>query len=253
MDIKKLLTTIDDIAKRNNISKPFIVGGVPRDRILGKRGTSINDIDITTGDNNAAKLGELLNKAFTDSKYRTYDDGHSSINTRGIRIDFSSNFILPNIDAEMRKVGVTDADTMKRELYSRDFTMNTLLEDLNLDNIYDLTGEAVNDINAGLIKCPIDPDITIGVDPRRILRAIKFSLKFGFKIDDKLKNVMLKRRKSIQTLSERFVQDRMNEIVRVDADKGIDMLIEYKLLPLVQLSKTISDMLIQRRQLARAF
>ena len=59
-------------------------------------------------------------------------------------------------------------------------------------------------------------------------------------------------RKKIQDLPTKFVQDKMNEIVRIDADKGIELLIEYKLLPLVPLTKTISDMLIQRRQLARA-
>ena len=141
---------------------------------------------------------------------------------------------------------------MKKEIYSRDFTINTLLEDLDFSNIYDLTGEAENDINAGLIKCPIDPNITIGVDPRRILRAIKFAIKYDFKIENSLKDAMLKNRKKIKELPERFVQDRMNEIVRLDDEKGVEMLIEYKLLPLVNLSKTIYDLLIQRRQLVRA-
>ncbi len=110
----------------------------------------------------------------------------------------------------------------------------------------------MDDIRAGLIKCPINPNITIGVDPRRILRAIKFSIKYDFKIEDTLKSALLEHRKKIQTLPTRFVQDKVNEIVMLNADKGIDLLIKFKLLPLIPLTKTISDMLIQRRQLVRA-
>lgn len=252
MDINELLSEISSLAKNNGISKPFIVGGMPRDRIMGK-GREINDLDITTGDEGSLKLGELLAKKFSDSKLRTYDDGHSSLNIKGVRIDFSNNFTIPNIDDEMKKIGVKNITPMKRELYSRDFTMNTLLEDLDLSNIYDLTGEAEDDIRAGLIKCPIDPNVTIGTDARRILRAIKFSLKYGFSVEDNLKNAMMSNRNRIKTLSERFVQDKMSEIVRLGQDDGINMLMEYKLLSIVPLSKTVYDALIKRRELARAF
>ena len=128
-----------------------------------------------------------------------------------------------------------------------------MLEDLDFSNIYDLTGEAEGDIKAGLIKCPIDPEVTIGTDPRRILRAIKFAIKYDFNIEDKLKNAMLSNRKKIQKLSRGFVQDRVSEIVRLDNDKGINMLIEYKLLPLSPLSKPVYDALIKRRELMRMF
>lgn len=253
MALRELLSEISRLANENDISQPFIVGGVPRDRILGKKTEDISDIDLTTGDTTAAKLSVLIANTFKDAKYRTYDDGHSSINIGGIRIDFSSNFNAPNIREILNKMGIRDISSMKAELYSRDFTMNTLLEDLTLENTYDLTKSGIDDIKAGIIRCPIDPNITIGVDPRRILRAIKYAIKFDFVIEDKLKGVMLEKRKSIANLPRRFVQDRMNEIVRLDNEKGLEMLIEYKLLSVVPLTKTITDMLIQKRQLSRSF
>ena len=253
MDINELLSIIGKLAKENNLSTPFVVGGVPRDRLMRKKGRDINDLDITTGDDGSVKIGELLAKTFKDAKHRTYDDGHSSINIKGLRIDFSNNFQAPNIDVELKKMEVKDITPIKRELYSRDFTINTLLEDLDFSNVYDLTGEAEDDIRAGLLKCPIDPEITISTDPRRILRAIKFAVKYDFNIEDSLKNAMLSNRKKIQGLSRGFVQDRTSEIVRLDDDKGIDMLIEYKLLPLSPLTKTVYDALIKRRELLRVF
>ena len=86
MDINELLSTIGELANKSGLSKPFIVGGTPRDRLMGEKGGDINDLDITTGDDGSVKLGELVAKAFGDAKHRTYDDGHSSINIRGLRI-----------------------------------------------------------------------------------------------------------------------------------------------------------------------
>lgn len=254
MKINELLLDIENIAKANRLNTPFIVGGVPRDRMLGQKGriSEIADVDITTGDKDAAKLAFAINKKYTDSVLRTYDDGHISLDILGLHIDFSSNFIVPNIDKELKRLGVKDITPMRRELYSRDFTINTLLESLDFTAIYDLTGEAIGDIQSGLIKCPIDPKITIGVDPRRILRAIKFSVKYDFKIEENLKQTMLEYRKSIKNLPTKFIQDKANEIVLIDADKGVDSLIEFKLLPLIPLTKTMSDILIQKRQLVRA-
>jgi len=253
MRIDEILQDITDVAHINNLTSPFIVGGVPRDRFLGQRGdkNKIKDIDITTGNGDAPKLAALLDRKYPNSGYRTYDDGHSSVNISGLHIDFSSNFIAPGVENELRKMHV-EADDMKLELYSRDFTINTLLESLDFKSIYDLTGEGIDDMQAGILKCPINPKITIGVDPRRILRAIKFSVKYKFKIEDNLKQAMLENRKKIQSLPKKFVQDKINEIVMLDSDKGIEYLIEYKILPLVPLTKTVSDILIQKRKLIRA-
>ena len=253
MQINEILQSIEQAAKRDGISKPFLVGGVPRDRILGKREdkTKINDLDITTGNKDAAQLAGTFASMHPDSNHRTYDDGHSSVDVSGIKVDFSSNFISPGVRAEMKRLGAT-IDSMRLELYSRDFTINTILEDTSFESIYDLTGQGVNDIRNGIIRCPINPNITIGVDPRRMLRAIKFSVKYGFKIEEKLQQAILDHRKKISTLPKKFVQNKVNEIVLLDPDDGIEQLIHYKLLPLVPLTKAVSDILIQKRKLVSA-
>lgn len=254
MKIDELLLDIEQVARDNKISTPYCVGGVPRDRVLGEIGakSEIQDLDITTGDPTAHKLAFLLSKKYNNNTYREYDDGHTSIEIGGLHIDFSSNFKAPNIEMELQKMGIKEITPMKLEIYSRDFTINTLLETLDFTTLYDLTGEGMDDLRAGLIRCPIDPNITIGVDPRRILRAIKFSIKYGFKIEENLKNALLEHRKKIKNLPQKFVQDKITEIVNLNPEEGVEMLIKYKLLPLVPLSKTVSDILIQQRKLVRA-
>ena len=254
MGVNDILLQIDAMSAANKLDRPYIVGGVPRDRVMSKTQASadVNDIDITTGSKDSLILPKLIAQQIDGAVYRTYDDGHSSVDILGIHFDFSSNFIIPNMKQILEGMGVKDITTLKMELYSRDFTMNTLLETLDFGKMYDLTKEGVDDINSKIIKCPIDANITIGTDPRRILRAIKYSVKYDFVIEDSLKNAMMLNREKIKTLPQKFVMDKMNEIVRLDADRGIDLLIEYKLLPLVPLSKMISDTLIQKRKLLRA-
>ena len=254
MKLEEFLISIKDLAAKNGLSEPYIVGGVVRDRILGKIGTpsEIKDIDITTGNKDSQKLGILIKQTYPEADYRVFDDGHSAVNLMGIHIDLSSNFIIPGIDQELQRLGIKDIDDMKREVYSRDFSMNTVLEKLDFSGLYDITKEGIGDIHAGLIRCPIDPNITIGIDARRILRAIKFAVKFDFTIESKLKQAMLDCRKSVANLPPKYVASKMDEIVALNPDKGLDMLIEFKILPLVQLSKSLYDLLIQRRKVIHA-
>ena len=66
MKLDELLSKIEDIANSNGINKPFMVGGVPRDRIIGIRDevTKINDIDLTTGRKDSIRLAELIGESF---------------------------------------------------------------------------------------------------------------------------------------------------------------------------------------------
>ncbi len=69
-------------------------------------------------------------------------------------------------------------DDVKR----RDFTANSLLHDLTTGETLDLTGMGKEDIKAGIIRTPLDPDVIFGEDPLRILRAVRFTAKYNWKI-----------------------------------------------------------------------
>lgn len=49
--------------------------------------------------------------------------------------------------------------------------------------IIDLSGCGLKDLQSGTMRCPNDPDIIFSDDPSRMIRAIKFLLKYGFRID----------------------------------------------------------------------
>src|SRR5690606_8392993 len=142
MKIVEILNLIQKTADKNNISSPFICGGVPRDKILGTLSNNFEDLDITTGDNNIHLLSQLVANVLVPfgAKYKYMDDGHSQIYFNSIKLDFSTNYISPNAITILNNAGVKNYNNMQLELYSRDFTCNTLLLTLDLKTIKDPTG-----------------------------------------------------------------------------------------------------------------
>jgi len=79
--------------------------------------------------------------------------------------------------------------SIEADVYRREFTFNTLMWRLaDLANgpdkaeILDITGCGLADLKAGVMACPSDPDKTFSDDPSRMLRAIKFLVRYGFEI-----------------------------------------------------------------------
>lgn len=73
--------------------------------------------------------------------------------------------------------------TPKEDAFRRDSTVNALFYNLQTGEVEDFTGRGLRDLEAGLIKTPLDPYQTFKDDPLRILRSIRFSSRLGFAID----------------------------------------------------------------------
>jgi tRNA nucleotidyltransferase/poly(A) polymerase len=238
MLLAELLAKLENLAKDNNISEPYIVGGLPRDVAIGMPISEAKDIDITTGDNGSMSLSILASNIWPEANFKAYSDKHSSLNMKNIRLDFSNNFVIPNIEEELKKIGIEKPTSLQKEVYSRDFTINTLLQPMDLSKSpLDLTGMAIIDIKNKTLRTPIDPDLTIGHDSRRILRAIKMAIRFDFSIDEKLKQSILKYRGGVGSLPINYIKKQINQMLEMDSKKTIELLSECKLLPIIPLSK----------------
>jgi poly(A) polymerase len=250
MKLREILDTIDKVAKDRGLSQPFIVGGVPRDRVRGVA-KEIDDVDLTSfaGDSQTLAYAVVASGKLPFTYFQIYDDGHAAIRINDLKIDFSSHFIIDDIDPVLKQMGVKDLTPLIRETYSRDFTINTLLQDLSLQNTYDITNKGLKDISSGLIECPIDPEITIQSDPKRMLRALRFALRFDYKIAENLGQTIKNNAHLLKTFSAEYLKDKANEIVKLDKDRGVQMLIDYGLLKYIPITKLIYNVLIEKRQL----
>lgn len=210
MPLKEILNTISTTAAENNISKPFLVGGFPRD-IYMKNIEKINDIDITCGDKSIYSLSGLVASKLPGSVLTKFDDGHSKLVFGNYKIDFSSNFTIPNIKNILIKSNIKNPTPMQEELYSRDFTINTLLMPLNLKSIIDVTGLAMDDIKNRTIDTCLSPRITLSYDPKRIVRVVYLSAKLNFYPSKRVVKWIRENKKFIHYVNKGYIEEKLEK------------------------------------------
>lgn len=237
MRLSELLNDLEKLAKENGLSQPYIVGGIPRDIIFGEQ-SNIKDIDITTGDEGSLALGMAASEKWPSAFFKVYGDNHSSLKFKNIQVDFSSNFIIPEINDELNKINIKTPTDLQKEVFSRDFTINCLLQPMDLTQPpLDLTGKAIEDIKNGVLRTPIDSMLSIGYSSRRIIRALVFAVKFNLTLVPSLENAIIKYRGAIADIPMNYIKTQINKMIEIDAKKTLKLLEKYKLLPILPLSK----------------
>ena len=190
--IKNIINKVAEIAHTYGINNCYVVGGYPRSVIMNNITDDVHDLDFASAwPGEATKLGSLvagkLTKELPEIYHRT---GTVKTTYDGMDLEFQGTYgpisDNLNITQEMEKYGVS-ISPLNINIYARDFTINTLIQDLHDREIYDVTGYAVKDIENKIIRTIVDPDIAIPSNPLIILRAIRFSLRYNFEIDRKLK------------------------------------------------------------------
>jgi poly(A) polymerase len=216
--------------------KVFLAGGAVRDEIMGK---PVKDIDIVvTVPNGGIEFAEWLTK-----KVGAYKEGSNPViyprfgtakfNLRGVQyngIDLSGVDIESvmtrgeKYEKNSRKPEVVYAD-LKVDAERRDLTVNSLFKDLVTGEIKDLTGKGLIDIKNGIVRTPLDPDITFKDDPLRMLRAIRFAVKYKWKMPLSLVKALKKNAGMLKTISTERIQDELNKILMTDnPDLGLKLL-----------------------------
>jgi len=206
----------------------FLVGGYVRDKIMGRPSTE--DVDLVL-EGNALELAQFIHdKGLADHRPVTYPRfGTAMVTIKGHSVELVSarkEKYTPN----SRKPNVEHA-ALHEDILRRDFTINTLLENLHTGEIYDFTGMAMADIEAKIIRTPTDPDATFYDDPLRMLRAIRFAARLGFKIEPLTWDAILRNAQRLKIVSNERIRDEFAKILLSDnASRGLCMLSESSLL-----------------------
>lgn len=203
------------------------MGGIPRDYVA-KNKNKFTDIDITTGDDSIKVLAQMVAKE-SDAPMLTFPDGHISISFGKYKVDFSSNFRSDGV----AQLGDVARNSMLSELYSRDFTCNTLLMDLGLAKIKDHTGLGLEDIRDKVLRTCLDPEITIPDDPNRIIRAVYLANKLDFTLDKSLMNFIKTNPQLITTVNEKYIQKNMKKSLKYNYGRTLRLLYDLNLLQFI--------------------
>ncbi len=171
----------------------YAVGGCVRDSILG---LPLFDFDITT----SAKVDEIK-EVFAD--FKTIDTGikHGTVTLilDGITYEITTFRSDGEYLDNRRPESVTFVASLKEDLKRRDFTINALAYSKST-GIIDLFG-GLEDLKNGIIRAVGEPTKRFDEDALRILRAIRFSAKLGFEIEENTKNAMILRKKNLKNIS----------------------------------------------------
>jgi poly(A) polymerase len=160
----------------------YLVGGYLRDRELGLPTGA--DMDLVLEGDALALADFLYQRRLSDHHPVLYPRfGTAMITVEGSRVELISaraESYLPN-----SRKPIVHRSSLKDDALRRDFTINTLMENLHTGERLDLTGMGLSDLAAGIIRTPLDPMVTFYDDPLRMLRAVRFAVRFGFEIEEK--------------------------------------------------------------------
>jgi tRNA nucleotidyltransferase (CCA-adding enzyme) len=252
MRLEEIYKSILSIASDNHISEPMIVGGIPRDIYLNK--STNTDVDLTTNDADSPRLGISLSAAI-GLNFKMFEDGHVSVYIKDQSLDFSGNFISDKAVA-FAKDEYKINDNNLFEVYSRDFTINTMHKKLFEKDLIDITGLAQKDLDRKIVRTVTTPDICFEDDLRRIFRAINFAARLDLSIDGSIvdyaknnKNIISK--EMGRTLRDAFVTSIISESVSKDPEKTLGYLVDMGILSLIPLTGVFKEELISRRMVAK--
>jgi len=228
MRLPELLQILYSIHKNQpNIGVPYICGGIPRDKLIGNAKSKYNDLDITTGNASVRFLAEefsnLMDKQFQIKK-KVAQDGHVSVELANLKVDFSSNFIVPGIDDLLKARGLENVTDLQREMFSRDFTCNSLLLNLNLKDIFDPTHLGVEDIGKKIVKTCLDPQSTFAHNVQRIPRVYYISAKLGFEVDAEIIDWIKKNGAVFRTVKPEYSLEKISKAMEYDQARTIALL-----------------------------
>jgi tRNA nucleotidyltransferase/poly(A) polymerase len=182
------------VARHSGMYGMFVVGGFVRDEILYGDASHAADVDFTCiYPGRARELAGMVSadlgiEELPEILHRT---GTVTIEIAGVSMDFRGDMIHGDFREEMRKLGV-DVNPITSDVYSRDFTINTLLRSLQSWKLLDITGMGLGDLDNGIIRTMLPPEIVLQVNPLAALRAARFMLKLGFSVEESLVNAISK-------------------------------------------------------------
>lgn len=226
-----LFKTIGDVADRN--AQPvYVIGGYVRDILLQRPTTDIDIMTVGSGIELAGKVAMALGIRSKVSVFKNF--GTAMLRYKDLEVEFVGAR-KESYQRESRKP-IVENGTLDDDQQRRDFTINAMAVSLNSANFGILIDpfEGIKDLDRGIIRTPLDPDITFSDDPLRMMRAIRFATQLGFTIEDKTLISISRNKERIGIVSPERIIEEINKIIMSPKPSvGFKLMEETGLLKLV--------------------
>jgi poly(A) polymerase len=207
----------------------YLVGGYVRDKLLNRPLPS--DLDVVLEGDALALARWLYEQGVADHAPVVYPRfGTAMVKVAGVPIELVTAR-AESYRAESRKPVQVKPATLYEDALRRDFTINTLLENLHTGELLDPLGMALSDLQARLIRTPREPKATFHEDPLRMLRAIRFAVQLDFTIEPATYHAICAEAHRLQIISKERIRDEFTRILeQPSAARGLQLLLESGLL-----------------------
>lgn len=223
----------------------YVVGGYVRDLFLERPSNDIDVVVVGSGIEVADALRKSLGKKAHISVFRNF--GTAQVKFKDLEVEFVGAR-KESYTRGSRKPIVEDG-TLEDDQNRRDFTINALAVCLNKDRFGELVDpfDGVYDMEDGIIRTPLDPDITFSDDPLRMMRCIRFATQLNFYIEDETFEALERNAERIKIISGERVEEELNKIMMTPTpSKGFVDLQRCGLLKLIMPELSVLDIVETR-------
>ena len=207
---KEIFHKISDAADSLGL-ECYVVGGYVRDLFLERPSNDIDVVVVGSGMTVADALRKSLGKKAHISVFRNF--GTAQVKYKGTEVEFVGAR-KESYTHDSRKPIVEDG-TLEDDQNRRDFTINALAICLNKERFGELVDpfDGVYDMEDGIIRTPLDPDITFSDDPLRMMRCIRFATQLNFYIEDETFDALQRNAERIKIISGERIEEELNKIM----------------------------------------
>ncbi len=222
----KIFQIISQTAKEHGV-RAFVIGGFVRDCFLQR---PRNDIDIVI-EGSGIEIAQAVSQKI-HSKVSVFKNfGTAMFIYNNMQIEFVGAR-KESYNLNSRKPTV-ESGSLEDDQKRRDFTINALAFSLQKEDYGNLIDpfNGVADLQQGLIRTPLDPDITYSDDPLRMIRAIRFASQLNFTIVPESIESIKRNRNRLNILSRERIAEEMHKILLSEKPSvGLNLLQQTQLL-----------------------
>ncbi|MBD5403115.1 CCA tRNA nucleotidyltransferase [bacterium] len=203
----------------------YYIGGIVRDKLLGKDSF---DIDITY-EGDAIEFAKTIQNAEIVQINEPF--GTVKIKLNGEEIDIASTrcetYPLKGHLPLVSNIGCS----LKEDVLRRDFTINALAQSTLTEEITDYTG-GLNDIKNKVLR--VLHNNSFIDDPTRIVRGLKFTVRFGFELEEHTKKLQNEYLKNINyDMSYKRLKKELIETFNLNSNEAFEKFVEQKIYKLI--------------------
>ena len=210
----------------------YVVGGYVRDLFLERPSNDIDVVVVGSGIQVASELKAILGRKAHLSVFRNF--GTAQVKYKNIEVEFVGAR-KESYSHDSRKP-VVENGTLEDDQNRRDFTINAMAVCLNKERFGELVDPfgGIDDLWDGIIRTPLDPDVTFSDDPLRMMRCVRFATQLNFFIEDETFEALERNAERIKIISGERIEEELNKIMMTATpSKGFIELYRCGLLQLI--------------------